>query len=126
MNNSKNLQHLKELEKNWKNTWNFSSRYFSEIPLLSSNKKSNLFKKKRKKKLNKIKLKRSLIDILFNIDSNEPIQLRWIYIKNKLISLNKKKDENSWEYLLNRYSGIVKNDDYLWIGAKYSKEVPII
>ena len=120
-----NQKNLKMLEKNWKNSWCSVSKYFSEIPLLCSNKKSTQFKKRKKKTINAVKLKKNLLEILFNIDSNEPIQLKWIYIKNKLVTDEKKKSENSWEYLLHRFSGIVKNDDYLWIGAKYSKEIPI-
>lgn len=112
------------LENNWKNTWCFRSKYFSYIPPLVSKETASFlkFKKKTKliKKIKRDKINKNLIEILFGLDIHNVIKLKWIYIKNRYKNI--KKDDNSWESIFNTYSRkIIKNDDYLWIGAKYSR-----
>ena len=113
-------------KKKWINSWKSVPDYFSKIPLLNSNKTATFLITPKYKKLNKkldiSKLKKNLLEILFNLDSRDPVKLRWIYIKNKIKS---NKIDNTWDSIFNRFSNIIKNDDYLWIGAKYSKEIPL-
>jgi hypothetical protein len=114
----------KFLENHWKTTWNSKSKYFSDIPLLITGDTAEFFKVKKKKNkqiknINSSQLKKNLLELLFDLDCSCNIHLKWIYIKNKLKNLK----TDSWNFIFNKISGNVRNDDHLWIGAKYSPSI---
>lgn len=128
--NNKKYDKIKNnfLEKHWKITWNSKSPYFSDIPLLITDKTAEFLSVKKKKykqikTLDSVKLKKNILELLFDLDSSCSLHLKWIYIKNKL--KNSKSESNSWNLIFHKFSGIVTNDDHLWIGAKYSPSIKL-
>ena len=104
----------------WKNAWNAK-------PQLFSNRKYHKpdIKTKKRMKIYSERLYISIYKMIQSLNNDHPIKLRWIKIKDKYMD-HKESFNGIFDNVVSHFSNINKENDLLWIGAKYSPHVPFV